>query len=127
MSREFLQSKILSFIVLAGIFFLAVSLVKVRPQKMAVEARLENLKGKITETGKTNSDLARLLDYFKSRSYLEREAKIKLNVRRPDENVVFIYEDEKANTAEEEKNGNFSGLKDLTNFEKWLKYLFNAD
>ena len=91
---------------------------------MAAEARLENLEGKITETEKTNSDLSRLLDYFKSRSYLEREAKIKLNVRQPDENVVFIYEDEKANMSEEEKNRNFSGLKGLTNFEKWIKYLF---
>lgn len=120
----FFQSKIFTLIALAIIFFLTVSLVKVRPQKMTAEDRLENLEGKVAETEKANSDTARLLGYFKSRSYLEREAKIKLNVRRPDENVVFIYEDEKENSLKEEEKNIFFRLEGLINFEKWLKYLF---
>ena len=77
----------------------------------------------MAETEKSNLDLAKLLDYFKTRSYLEREAKIKLNVRKPDENVVFIYEDEKENKIKEKEKESL-GLDGLTNFEKWIKYLF---
>ena len=93
------------------IFFFIFSIAKLWPQKTVIDARLQNLEGKIAETEKSNLDLARLLSYFKSRSYLEREAKLKLNVRRPDENVVVIYEDEKENQIKESgmKNGRFTG------------------
>ena len=124
MGNGFFQSRILTLIVVAGVVFLAVSMFRLWPQKSMVGARLENLEGKITETEKANSDLSRLLGYFKSRSFLEREAKLKLNVRRPDENVVFIYEDEKENIMKDEKGRGFYGLEGMTNFEKWLKYLF---
>jgi len=124
MGNGFFQSKVFTLIALAGVFFLVISLFRLWPQKSKVGARLENLKGKITETEKANFELSRLLDYFKSRSFLEREAKLKLNVRQPDENVVFIYEDEKENIMKNERNQGFSGLEGLTNFEKWLKYLF---
>lgn len=124
MSREFFQSKILVFLTLAAIFFFAVSIAKLAPQRMVINSRLKNLENKIAETEKSNSDLARLLNYFKSRSFLEREAKLKLNVRRPDENVVVIYEDEKENNLKDKNIKGFSGLEGLTNFEKWLRYLF---
>lgn len=122
MRGKFFQSRVFTVIALAVIFFLAFSIAKLWPQKTVIEARLRNLEGKIGETGKSNLDLVRLLSYFKSRSYLEREAKLKLNVRRPDENVVFIYEDEKENKAKDKENEPL-GLEGLTNFEKWLKYL----
>jgi len=106
------------------IFFLAVSVAKLWPQKTVIEARLQNLEGKIGETEKSNLDLARLLSYFKSRSYLEREAKLKLNVRRPDENVVFIYEDgNEGEIKNKEGKGEEFNFEDLTNFGKWIKYL----
>lgn len=122
MSRGFFQSKLFTFLALVIITFFIFSIAKLWPQKTVIDARLENLKGKISETERSNTDLARLLEYFKSRSYLEREAKIKLNVRRPDENVVFIYEDEKESKIKEKEKESL-GLEGLTNFEKWIKYL----
>ena len=122
MFSKLFQSKIFTISVLTVVFFLVLSIVKLWPQKTIIDARLQNLEGKMAETEKSNMDLARLLGYFKSRSYLEREAKLKLNVRRPDENVVFIYEDEKENGIETGKKP--LGLEGLTNFEKWIKYLF---
>ena len=122
MFSKLFQSKIFTISVLTVVFFLVLSIVKLWPQKTIIDARLQNLEGKMAETEKSNMDLARLLGYFKSRSYLEREAKLKLNVRRPDENVVFIYEDEKENGIETDKESLV--LEGLTNFEKWIKYLF---
>jgi len=103
---------------------LSLSLVRIWPQKIAVEKHLDSLEDKIKEIERSNSSLAKLMTYFKSPAYLEREAKLKLNVRRPDENVVFIFQDEKETVAKEEKNKNLPDLEGLTNFEKWMKYLF---
>ena len=124
MFSKLFQSKIFTILVLTVVFFLVLSIVKLWPQKTIIDARLQNLEGKMAETEKSNMDLARLLGYFNSRSYLEREAKLKLNVRRPDENVVFIYKDDKESAINGENSQGFSGLEGLTNFEKWLKYLF---
>ena len=121
---NFSQSKFFTILLLAGVFFLSLSLVRIWPQKIAVEKHLDSLEDKIKEIERSNSSLAKLMTYFKSPAYLEREAKLKLNVRRPDENVVFIFQDEKETVAKEEKNKNLPDLEGLTNFEKWMKYLF---
>lgn len=103
---------------------MSISLVRVYPQKIAVEKHLESLEDKIKEIERSNSSLAKLMAYFKSPAYLERESKLKLNVRRPDENVVFIFQDEKEAIVKEEKSISLPDLEGLTNFEKWTKYLF---
>lgn len=121
---RFLQSKIFTVLVVLAAALLVWSLAKLWPKKIFVQNRLDSLEEKISETEKSNTSLAKLLDYFKSPAYLERESKLKLNVRRPDENVVFIYPNEKDNAGKPEEKKDFSGLEGLTNFEKWLKYLF---
>ena len=121
----FLRSKIFTVLALFLLGVLVWYLVGLWPKKIAVENRLESLEEEITNTENYNDSLSKLLNYFKSPEFLEREAKIKLNLRRPDENVVFIYSDEKSGLSKSEKPFGFSDLEDLTNFEKWLKYLFS--
>ena len=103
---------------------MSLSLIRLHPQKIAVEKHLDSLEDKIKEIERSNSSLAKLMAYFKSPAYLEREAKLKLNVRRPDENVVFIFQDEKEVIVKEEKNKSLPDLEGLTNFKKWIRYLF---
>ena len=102
------------------------ALAKLWPRKLAVENGVDNLSGEISTLEKKNSELARLLDYFKSSAYQEREAKIKLNVRRPDESVVFIYQDPKTTNQPDQsiKPADWD-LTNLSNFQKWLRYLFD--
>ncbi len=122
---RFLQSKIFTVFIVLVAAFLVWSLVKLWPRKILVQNRLDNLQEKIAETEKSNTSLAKMLDYFKSPAFLERESKLKLNVRRPDENVIFVYPNEKDSLTKPEERNGFSGLEGLTNFEKWIKYLFN--
>ncbi len=124
---RFFQSKIFTVLAILIAAFLIWSLVKLWPRKVLVQNRLDNFEEKIAETEKSNTSLAKLLDYFKSPAFLERESKLKLNVRRPDENVIFIYPNEKDNVAKPEDKNSFSGLEGLTNFEKWMEYLFKRD
>lgn len=128
MFSVFFKSKLFTVLATVVVFLLAFAFFRVWPQKTEVERQLGNLREKIAETEKSNSGLKKLESYFKSRSYLEKEAKLKLNVRRPDENVIFIFEDPKAGDVQEETQTDsfeFGGLVGrLVDFEKWLKSLF---
>ncbi|MDO8495717.1 MAG: hypothetical protein Q7S32_04380 [bacterium] len=92
MFSNFFQSKIFTGLALVVIFFLAVALLKIQPQRVVVEKKMKNFQDKIAELESSNLELGSLLEYFKSDAYLEKEAKLKLNVRRPEENVVFFHE-----------------------------------
>ena len=122
---NFFKSKFFTILILAGVFFLSLALVKINPQKIAVEKHLDSLEDKIKEIERSNASLTKLMAYFKSPSYLEREAKLKLNVRRPDENVVFIFRVPEGTVpkAEDVKDKFNFGI-GTTNFEKWMRYLF---
>jgi cell division protein FtsB len=92
MFGNFFQSKTFTFLAIGAIFVLAVALLRIQPQRVVVEKKMINFQDKIAELEKSNSELGRLLGYFKSDAYLEKEAKLKLNVRRPEESVVFFHE-----------------------------------
>ena len=125
MFKRLLHSPLISIAILVLIGLMVFALAKLWPRKLAVENGVDNLSGEISTLEKKNSELARLLDYFKSSAYQEREAKIKLNVRRPDESVGFIYQDPKTiNQPDQSIKPADWDLANLSNFQKWLRYLF---
>ena len=125
MFKRLLHSPLISVAIIVLIGLMVFALAKLWPRKLAVENSVNNLSGEISTLEKKNSELARLLDYFKSSAYQEREAKIKLNVRRPDESVVFIYQDPKTiNQPDQSIKPADWDLANLSNFQKWLRYLF---
>lgn len=126
MFNGFWQSKLFTLLALVAIFFLAAALLRMQPQKVVVEKKIKNFQDKIFELEKSNADLARLLDYFKSDAYLEREAKLKLNVRRPEEQVVFLHKDDVSQkTASSAEADAFSGWRGrFHSLVRWVKNLF---
>lgn len=101
------------------IFFVGLSLIRLWPKKVAVDNEAQNLQNKIAEAEQSKSDLARLLDYFKSDSYREREARLRLNYKKPDEQAVFIYRDENAKVPEEK-----SPEPEQSNPVKWWRWVW---
>lgn len=91
MFNRFLQTPWFTILVLATLFFLGAVVLRARPRQIVVEKRRDNLQSKIAELEKSNRDLTSLLNYFRSPEYLELEAKQKLNVKRPDEQVAFVF------------------------------------
>lgn len=126
MFNGFWQSKLFTLLALVMIFFLAAALLRMQPQKVVVEKKIKNFQDKIFELEKSNADLARLLDYFKSDAYLEREAKLKLNVRRPEEQVVFLHANDlrPANSSASEQNLSDGKWPYFNKLVQWVKNLF---
>ena len=99
MFREILQSKLFTGAALVIIGFFLVSIIKFEPPLITIGRELKNVNQKIDETQNAVSELEKLGDYLKDDAYLERQARLKLNYKRPDEKVVFVYRNPNAKTG----------------------------
>ena len=122
--KSILQSKWFTFFAVIIIGFFLMLIFKLQPSLRTVSREVDNLDQKIAEVEKELSDLKKLGDYLKNPAYLEREARLKLNYKRPGENVVFVYR----NQSLQNQVGNSNSTKPspvLPNWQKWLKYLLD--
>lgn len=125
MFNNILRSKWFTVAAFAALIFIAVSFLKIGPALVAVNKESNSLDKKIADVKKTASDIERLGGYFKSEAYLERQARLKLNYKKPDEKVVYVYPKPDAlvkpnSAAEAKKENNF-----FSNFEAWFNYLWS--
>ncbi len=104
-------------------FFLLL-LIKLKPSLETVSQEVNNLDQKIAEAQNDLSELQKLGDYFKSVTYLEREARLKLNYKKPGESAVFVYKNQHAQDPAKPDDATKSSLM-LPNWQKWLKYLLD--
>jgi len=104
--------------------FFSLLAIKFRQPLEIATKEIENLDRKIAEIERSRSELEKLGDYLKNPAYLERQARLKLNYKKPDENVVFIYK----NQYNQDRIASPSFVEDpkpLANWQKWLEYLLN--
>jgi cell division protein FtsB len=84
---------------------------------------IRGLRDKIEKLKKDNVELAEMEKYFQSEEFLEKEARLKLNLIRDGEKLIIVKEEEKSlveEQSEEEKSENVS------NFRNWWKYFFGG-
>ena len=100
MFKSILQSRWFTAAAVVLIGFFLISLIKIQPVLTTTQKELRNLDKKIAEAERSASELERLKDYLQSDAYLERQARLKLNYKKPDEKVVYIYTGENGNKTE---------------------------
>ncbi|MEK7583031.1 MAG: septum formation initiator family protein [Patescibacteria group bacterium] len=108
-----------SWVTVIGLVVLAVvgaSLVRREPQLAAVKQEREYVRKSIDAARLEQEELDRKQAYYQSTGYLEQQARIKLNYKKPGEHVVYIYRtaSEPQETKPEES---------LTNLKLWWYYL----
>src|SRR3989344_5703024 len=124
MFKEVLQSRwfTVAALVIGGVFFILI--IKLEPAIVLVSKELKNINQKIDEVEKNNLELDKLGDYLGSDAYLERQARLKLNYKKPDENVVYVYaKNRKTNGAGAENSQETSKILDnkfVENFKKMV-------
>ncbi|MEK7537160.1 MAG: septum formation initiator family protein [Patescibacteria group bacterium] len=108
---------VLVLIFIAG--FLIWLIVKDFPEKIETGKQLGDLKSKIEALKKEEERQRSLAEYLNSESYLEKQARIRLNLKKEGEEVVFIYRknEEPVEGSVENKNENpfLLKIKDLLN------------
>lgn len=120
----FFRIIILLGFILAGFIIFASS--KETYRKRQVEQEISNLKKEAERIEKNNIELSGKIAYFESRDYQEKEAKDKLNLQDPKENLIIVKPGLSAEQQKKEEAPS-SGQK-LTiresNVQKWWDYFF---
>ncbi|MEK7153960.1 MAG: septum formation initiator family protein, partial [Patescibacteria group bacterium] len=83
MLKSVLQSRWFTFAAVIVIGFFLLLIVKLKPSLETVNQKVNNLDQKIAEAEKSRLELEKLGDYLKNAAYLEQQARLKLNYKKP--------------------------------------------
>jgi cell division protein FtsB len=79
-----------------------------------LEKKTENLKISI-------DDLLKTQDFFHSQEFLEKEARLKLNLIKPGEKLIIVTQQEEPEEKAEQKE---TAAKEISNIQRWWEYFF---
>lgn len=129
---KFLSSKTFLFFALLVLVWLAIIIARATYNRYQFNQEIERLKSEIERTEKRNQELASLIEFFKTESFLEKEAREKLNLKKEGENVVVVPKmpEGREGSLEIGQENNLVDLEEKkepeeeSNIIKWWKYLF---
>jgi len=101
--------------------WLGFSFIKINLQENIVNKEVGDLESKVGSLEKENGILERFIEYVKYPSFLEKEARLKLNYKAPGEEVVFVYPDGNSRSSSSIDFNN--QLAQMPNLFKWWYYL----
>jgi len=128
--KRFFSSKWLLLASLFILVFFSVNLVREFVNRRDLDKDINVLEEQINSLESKNQELAGLIDYFKSLDFVEKEARTKLNLRKPGEQIIIVPKPETASSASPALlTDNVSSIvtpetKTLTNPERWWQYFF---
>lgn len=126
-TNRVLNSRLFLILLLAALGGIVFSLSKEVYRKHQISGQINKLKNEIGELEKNNKGLTDIIQYFESEDYVEKEARRKLNLAKPGENVVVITGEKDKATGNPEpapKNNSNASQKEISNLLKWWRYLF---
>jgi cell division protein FtsL len=135
--HNLLVSKTFLFLLLLLTIWVALACVKIAHKRYQMAREIDNIQKEIEQLKKDNQTLSVLINSFNNPSYLEKEAKRRLNLRKEGEEVVILPQQNIATTSMEngvsvdENNNqriaekNKTESKEEPNFWKWWKYFFH--
>ena len=84
-----------------------------------VDSEIGDLQGEIKSLEGQNQEFSQMISFLKSENFIEQEAKLKLGLSKPGENLVIIPQSGNAiNTNQNKESAN------LSNPAKWWAYFF---
>jgi cell division protein FtsB len=89
-------------------------------QKVQVDSEIAKLDQQARELSDSNDSLSELIKYMNTQEYKEKEAREKLNLKRPGEQVVVLPSPDDGKVI-----GANTDTEQLSNPRKWLNYFFN--
>lgn len=130
-----LSSKVFLFFVFIILIVLTINLAQESYKKYQLKKEISELKLEIDRLEGNKEQLSNLMEYFKNDSYLEQEARVKLNLKKPGEKVVILSRDSVTNdNVKVSQSGALEignqeiELEDINletaNYWKWWEYFF---
>lgn len=100
--------------------FILFGLAKGMLRSHKVSAEVSQLETEINRLEKQNQDFDQLVKYLNTDTFIEQEAKLKLGLKKANENLVIIPDSEIP-----DKEDIVVNLENKSNPEKWWAYFFN--
>lgn len=117
---QFLHRKYVTPILVVILVWLGFQVWKIHDQRNLARNQVTDLESKISDIQSDNQFLASSSAYFSSDAYLERQARLKLNYKMPDEGVAFVYPDTSTKVASASQP---IQVGTLPNWKQWWYYL----
>lgn len=121
MPEKYLNSKYTLAVLTIIFLFVVIALGRESYSNYKINQEIGELQEKIDAMQKSNNDFAEMEKYFQSEEFLEKEAKLKLNLVREGEKLIIIKQEENpmlnAQNLQEQKN--------ISNPAKWWNFFFS--
>jgi len=121
MPENFLYSKYSPFIAVVIFLLVVTALGRESYINYQTNREIKELQEKIEELKKNNLELAEMEKYFQSEEFLEKEARLKLNLIRDGEKLIIVKEEENNLTEGQDEA---KKMENISNFRKWWRYFF---
>lgn len=119
-NRKTIYAKFFLVLTLLILVYVAVALGRQTYRKYKIEKEVSSLEEETSGFKQDNLKLSELLEYFQKESFKEREARAKLNFKKPGEKVIILTPSEEEPMTEE----NQLEEKEASNAGKWWEYFF---
>jgi cell division protein FtsB len=128
--NKIFYSKILLVLGVFILIFFSFNLAKEIINRRDLKKEIGSLQGEINNLEGKNKELADLIKYFESIDFVEKEARTKLNLRKPGEKIIIIPDSNSPTSSQIQSQKTLNGLTDqmevygLSNRQKWWNYFF---
>lgn len=128
MYKQIFSSKPMIILELGIIIFFGFHVAKQIIEKRAIEDEVSRLEAEISKLENKSDDLSALIEYAKTDTFIEQEAREKLNLVKDGESLVFIPNvdadlDSDPKVLSESSSSNENSL--FSNINLWQKYFFD--
>jgi len=115
--RKIFNSNIFIVALLLLLIFSFVKVTKGIVLRYKISQEIKQLEEQLTDLKDKTDKMNQLVTYLGTDEYIEKEARVKLNLRKPGETQVNLAKDQDDASAPIE-------VDDLSNVEKWFNYFF---
>jgi len=123
--QKLLKSKIFFIFLIPILLALVISIFQKLYYRYEIKGELDKLNTEIADLNKQKENLNQLVDYYKNESNLEKEARVRLNLKKEGEKVVIILPAATStNESGEEITGVSGNMENLPNYKQWWYYFF---
>jgi len=114
-----LQSRILLIFLIVITVLSGVRLTNEVIRRQKINTEINNLQGQINTLEDEQRSLSALINYLNTDSYIEEQARKKLNLSRPGESIIVVGDEQASDTVKQ--TGNKSPI------ILWVNYFFNKN
>lgn len=125
-NKKTLAAKFFMFAGIVALITIAVFLGKEFYRKRQIQSEINNLQAEAARINRENLRIGDKITYLESRDYQQREAKDKLNLQNPNENVVVIKPGVTKGqpAANKDAPSALMPTPEISNPKKWWNYFF---